>query len=171
MVAGVKELRAPVGTMCATDLMVVLRMRVPVQTPTPIDVAVVRPPVHPDAGDDRQQYPCIENAGVEPVPRAARVQPRPRKKTREQGHQATNTSTCVVVPDALATMQFNSAGGKGPNIVTAPSTIVPHAGQCFGEMHDRLRISRNSPPTTELAEDKEQEPRVRGVERQHRRRA
>ena len=84
MVHGVKELSAPVGMMGPADRMVVLGMRVPVQTPTPVDVAVVRPPVDADAGDDREQDPCIENTGVEPVPGAARVEPLQGEEAGEQ---------------------------------------------------------------------------------------
>jgi len=73
MVSSVEELSAAIGVMCATDRMAVLRMRVPVQTPTPGDVTVMRAPVDADAGKDPQQDPCIENARVEPVPRPARV--------------------------------------------------------------------------------------------------
>jgi hypothetical protein len=62
MVARVEELSAALGVMCATDRMVVVRMRVPIETPAPVDVTVVCPPVDTDARDDRHQDPRIENA-------------------------------------------------------------------------------------------------------------
>ena len=128
MVHGVKELSAPVGMMGPGDRMVVLGMRVPVQTPTPVDVAVVRPPVDADAGDDREQDPCIENTGVEPVPRPTWVQPCPRKETRKQGHQATKTSRREVAPGAVGRMRSSSTEGNGADIVTTQPTIAPRVG-------------------------------------------
>jgi len=145
MVSCVKELSPAKGMMDEADGMPMVRMRVPVQAPTPADVAVVRPPVDPDAGENRHQDSCIENAGVEPVPRAAGVQPFPRKETGEQGHQATRSITCAVVPDVLGSKQSNSAGGKGPKLVTTPPTIPRAPAASFGGMRDRLRIPRNSP--------------------------
>ena len=82
MVASMQKLSAAVGMMYAADLMVMLWMRVPVQTPTPIHVAVVGPPIDADAREDREQDPCIEDAGVKPVPRPAGVQQLPRKEAR-----------------------------------------------------------------------------------------
>ena len=93
MVARVEELSAAVGMVRAAHRMIVLRMRVPVQTPTPVDVAIVRPPVDADAREDAQQDPCIEDAGIEPVPRAAGVQPLVRKEPRKkEEHQANSCS-------------------------------------------------------------------------------
>jgi hypothetical protein len=83
MVSPVEEISAAIGMMKAADRVVMRRMRVPVQAPTPVDVAVVRPPVHAHAGEDPQQDPDIEDARVEPVPRTAGVQPLRRKKTCE----------------------------------------------------------------------------------------
>ena len=73
MVSRVEEIGAAIGMMEATNGMPMVRMRVPVQTPTPLDVAVVRPPVDPDAREDPCQDPCVEDTGVEPVSGAARV--------------------------------------------------------------------------------------------------
>jgi len=87
MVPPVEELSAAIGMMEAADRMLMRRMRMPVQTPAPVDVAVVRPPVHADARDDPEQDPDIEDAGIEPVPRAAGVQPLKRKEAREEIHQ------------------------------------------------------------------------------------
>jgi hypothetical protein len=98
MVSRVEELGAAVGVMCAADLMVVFRMRVPVETPTSVDVAVVRPPVDAHAREDPEQDPCIENAGVEPVSRPARVQPCPREETREKGHQTRKGPKVIKTP-------------------------------------------------------------------------
>jgi hypothetical protein len=50
MMAGMEELGMTIGMMCAADRMVMVRMRVPVQTPTSLDVAVVRSPVDADTG-------------------------------------------------------------------------------------------------------------------------
>jgi hypothetical protein len=73
MVPCVEELRCAMRMVCEADGMSMLRMRVPVQTPTTEDVAVVRPPKDADAGENRSEDPCIEDTGVEPVSRAAGV--------------------------------------------------------------------------------------------------
>ena len=73
MVAGTEELGPAFGMMYEADRMPMIRMRVPVQTPTPLDVAVVRPPVDADAREDPNKDPCIEDTGVKPVSGAARV--------------------------------------------------------------------------------------------------
>ena len=138
--------------MCAADRMVVLRMRVPVQTPTPVDVAIVRPPVDADAGKNRHQDPCIENAGVEPIPGAAGVHPRPWKETRKQGHQATPSVRCEVVLRAVGSLQSDSNGGEGPNVVMTTSTIAPRPAPRLGGVRDPLRISRTSPPSWDRAD-------------------
>jgi hypothetical protein len=83
VIPGVEELGAAVGMMRAADRMVMVRMGMPVQTPTPVDVAIVRTPVDADAGEDPEQDPCIEHAGVEPVPRATGVHPLVREETRK----------------------------------------------------------------------------------------
>ena len=128
MVPGVEELAPAVGVMQVADRMPMRRMGVPVQTPTPFDVAVVRPPVDADAGDDREQDPCIENTGVEPVPRPTWVQPCPRKETRKQRHQATKTSRREVAPGAVGRMRSSSTEGNGADIVTTQPTIAPRVG-------------------------------------------
>ena len=88
--------------------MVMRRMWMPVETPTPVDVAVVRPPVDADAGEDAQQDPCIEDTGVEPVPRAARVQPLVRKQSRKKQHQA--LEACHHVRSGVTTPQDSLRG-------------------------------------------------------------
>jgi hypothetical protein len=86
VVAGMKELGPALGMMDGADRMPMIRVRVPVQTPTPLDVAVVFAPVDADAGEDPHQDPCIEDARVKPVSGAARVQPLPREEPGEQEH-------------------------------------------------------------------------------------
>jgi len=80
MVASMQKVGAAVGVMRAADLMAVLRMRVPVQTPTAIDVAVVGTPIDAGAREDPEQDSRIEDSGVKPVPRPAGVQQLPRKQ-------------------------------------------------------------------------------------------
>jgi len=88
MIFRVEELGPAGGMMEAADGMPMVRMRVPVQAPTSADVAVVRAPIDPHTGDNRHQDSRVENAGVKPITRAARVQPLPGKETRkhERGH-------------------------------------------------------------------------------------
>ena len=81
MVPGVEEVGTAVGMMRPADRMVMVRMGVPVQTPTPGDVAIVRPPVDADAREDPKEDPGIEHARVEPVPRAAGVHPLVREES------------------------------------------------------------------------------------------
>jgi hypothetical protein len=80
MVAAVEELRPAIRMMGEAHGMPMVGVRVPVEPPAATDVAVVRPPEHAHAGEDRRQDPCIEDARVEPVPRATRVHPGPGKK-------------------------------------------------------------------------------------------
>src|SRR5262249_31576833 len=84
MMPGLEELGPAFGMMYEADRMPVTRMRVPVQTPTLLDVAVVLPPVNADAREDPHQDPRIEDARVKPVTGAARVQPFPPEQPREQ---------------------------------------------------------------------------------------
>jgi hypothetical protein len=79
-----------VGMMCSADRMAVVGMGVPVETPTPGDVAVVRSPVDPDAGEDPEDDPCIEDARIEPVPRPAGVQPFKREEASRYEHSVTS---------------------------------------------------------------------------------
>ena len=108
--------------------MVMRRMWMPVETPTPVDVAVVRPPEDTDAREDADEDPGIEDARVEPVPRPTWVQPCPRKETRKQGHQATKTSRREVAPGAVGRMRSSSTEGNGADIVTTQPTIAPRVG-------------------------------------------
>src|SRR5262249_58962024 len=78
------------------------------------------PPIDADAGEDGHEDPCIEHAGIEPVPRPARVQPRPWKETRKHAHQARPVTTYEVVPGPVGRVQSNFAEGKGLNVVTMP---------------------------------------------------
>jgi hypothetical protein len=89
MMPGMEEVGPAVGMMDDADRMPMVRMRVPVQSPAPLNVAVVRSPEDADAGDDRHQDPGIEDTGVEPVAGAAGVQPLPGKETGKYEHQAT----------------------------------------------------------------------------------
>jgi len=84
VVPGVEELSAAVRMMRTADRMVMVRMGVPVQSPAPGDVAIVRPPVDADARKNPEQDPGIEHTGVEPVPRAAGVHPLVWEETRKQ---------------------------------------------------------------------------------------
>jgi hypothetical protein len=100
MMAGPEERGPAFGMMHDADRMPVIRMRVPVQTPTVLDVAVVLSPVDADARGDPQQEPGIEDARVKPVTGAARVQPLPPEQTCEQercGHSA----RVALPPDAI----------------------------------------------------------------------
>jgi len=83
MVAGIEELGPAIGVMHEADRMTVLGVRVPVEAPTPLDVAIVSSPEDADAREDPQQDPCIEDTGVEPVAGAARVQPFCWEEARE----------------------------------------------------------------------------------------
>jgi len=73
MMAGPEEFGPAFWMMYEADRMPVIRMRVPVQTPTVFDVAVVLAPIDADAREDPYQDPRIEGAGVKPVTGAARV--------------------------------------------------------------------------------------------------
>jgi hypothetical protein len=115
MVSRVEELGPASGMMETANGMPVVRMRVPVQAPTSADVAVVRAPIDTDTGDSRQQDSRIENAGVEPIPRPARVQPLPGKETRK--HERRHNT---------------------PKIAAQASTF-------FGGVSDSPRILRTSP--------------------------
>jgi len=111
MVPSEEELSPAIGMVDEADGMPMVRMRVPVQTPASADVAVVRPPVDADAGENRHQDSCIEDAGVEPIPRAARVQPLPRKQTRKKGHRSTARS--ITCPSHQGQDGIQRGGGKG----------------------------------------------------------
>ena len=84
MVPGTKELGSALGMMYEADRMPVIGVGVPVQTPTPVDVAVMRPPEDTDTREDPDEDPGIENARVEPVPGAARVEPLQGEEAGEQ---------------------------------------------------------------------------------------
>jgi hypothetical protein len=83
MVSGLEEVGSAIWMMGEANRMSVLRMGVPVQTPASADMAIVCPPEDADARENPQQDPRIEDAGVEPVPRAARMHPRPGEQTRK----------------------------------------------------------------------------------------
>ena len=114
MVSGLEEVGSAIWMMGEANRMSVLRMGVPVQTPASADMAIVCPPEDADARENPQQDPRIEDAGVEPVPRAAGVQPLRRKETREQEHHAAGPA-------------IGRGGGPGMNVVTTP-TIAPLPG-------------------------------------------
>src|SRR5262249_48689017 len=84
MMAGPEELGAALGMMHNANRMPMIRMRVPIQTPTVLDVAIVLPPVDAYTRGDPHHDPRIEDTRVKPVTGTARVQPLPPEQPSEQ---------------------------------------------------------------------------------------
>src|SRR5262249_54294450 len=120
MVPGMEELGPTLGMMDEADRMPVIRMGVPVQAPTPADVAVVRPAQDADPGEDSHQDPSIEDTGVKPVSGAAGMEPLPGEEPCEQERGDRRHDTRTIAPRPVAR---------------------------FGEKRDRLRIPRTSSDT------------------------
>jgi hypothetical protein len=113
MVPGMEHVRPPVGMMDNADGVAVFWMRVPVQAPAPLDVAVVRSPEDTDGREDRDKNPGVEDPGVEPVPGSAGVQPFQGEEPRKHEHQPSEPAmTCRPV--------FRGRAGRMGNVVTTP---------------------------------------------------
>ena len=141
MVQRIEELGAPVGVMDEADRMPMVRMRVPVQTPAPSDVAVVRSPEDADGGEDAQEDPGVEDTGVEPVSGAAGVQPFQGEDPREHEHQPTG-------PSLTCTSGFRRGAERLATVITTPQRSTRGTRARVGEARDRLRIPRTPGPAS-----------------------